>query len=138
MIPETQGGGCHCAHHRTQMAGRMERTASGGPAIMHRMRKRLARLLTTPSACTALFLGQAPTGQPKQSMSASRQSINQSCMWEGKVVCRLVQHTFGGFFLSRKKPYMSTFGVSLTCRVAGSHRLQGSSWYVGPVLLLSL
>ena len=35
---------------------------------------------TTPSVCTALSLEQAPTGQSKQSMSASRQPINQSCM----------------------------------------------------------
>ena len=33
-------------------------------------------LIPTPSVCMALSLEQAPTGQSKQSMSASRQSIN--------------------------------------------------------------
>ena len=36
-------------------------------------------LTPTPSVCTALSLEQAPTGQSKQSMSASRQSIHHAC-----------------------------------------------------------
>ena len=48
-------------------------------------------LTPTPSACTALSLEQAPTGQSKQSMSASKQAINQLIMhahlvWKGKIV----------------------------------------------------
>ena len=37
-------------------------------------------LLPTLSACTALSLEQAPTGQPKHSMSASRQPRSSQCV----------------------------------------------------------
>ena len=87
------------SHRRPALEGTDLRTHT--PALQRRNTLRVTSKATyegrateqcaTPSVCTALSLGQAPTGQSKQTMSASWQSINQSIMhahlvWKGKAV----------------------------------------------------